>query len=95
MSLVEMSGQIGASLSRHMPGSFQNRTMRRMTRRSFAVCWNGLVYPVVTVAEPADLQADVRNLLKTEPVEFAVGRGERDLAPNSSSAQGLRAVDSR
>jgi hypothetical protein len=26
----------------------------------FAVCWNGLVYPAVSVGEPADLRADVR-----------------------------------
>jgi hypothetical protein len=30
----------------------------------FAVCWNGLVYPVVSVGDPADLASDVRALVE-------------------------------
>ncbi len=32
-------------------------------REDFAVCWNGLVYPVVTLGEKADLDADLRALV--------------------------------
>ena len=32
----------------------------------FAVCWNGLVYPVVRVGDPADLAADVGALVKAD-----------------------------
>ena len=32
--------------------------------KKFAVCWNGLVYPVVSVKGAADLQADVENAVK-------------------------------
>ena len=34
-----------------LPGKVEQR---------FAVCWNGLVYPAISVGEPADLRADVR-----------------------------------
>ncbi len=33
------------------------------TARRFAVCWNGLVYPCVTVGPAADLAADVRRIV--------------------------------
>lgn len=32
----------------------------------FAVCWNGLVYPVVTIKERADLKIDIRAILKAD-----------------------------
>ena len=32
----------------------------------FAVCWNGMVYPLVSVGGKADLKADITALLKTE-----------------------------
>jgi hypothetical protein len=32
-------------------------------KEKFAVCWNGLVYPVVTVGEPADLRADIQDAI--------------------------------
>lgn len=32
----------------------------------FAVCWNGLVYPVVSVGGPADLNADVDTLVQAD-----------------------------
>ncbi|MHB9023161.1 MAG: hypothetical protein ACYC7E_03165 [Armatimonadota bacterium] len=35
-------------------------------QQRYAVCWNGLVYPVVAMGEKADLQADIQDLLKTE-----------------------------
>jgi hypothetical protein len=38
----------------------------RGEKQRFAVCWNGLVYPVVSVGKPADFQADVRALLKAD-----------------------------
>ena len=28
-------------------------------KQKFGVCWNGLVYPLVTVGKPADLHADI------------------------------------
>ena len=36
----------------------------------FAVAWNGIVYPVVSVGAPADLQADVQKQLKSDPGSF-------------------------
>src|ERR1039458_2802676 len=27
----------------------------------FAICWNGLIYPVVNVSQPADLHAEITN----------------------------------
>lgn len=35
-------------------------------RQRFAVCWNGLVYPVVSVGEPADVEADIRAVIKAD-----------------------------
>ena len=34
--------------------------------QQFAVCWNGLVYPVVAVGEKADFKADIRALVKAD-----------------------------
>src|SRR5205823_5993767 len=39
----------------------------------FAVCWNGLVYPVFRLGEPADLKADV---LKAIDADAAVRKGQ-------------------
>ena len=36
------------------------------TSSHFAVCWNGLVYPVVSVGDRADLAADVAALIKAD-----------------------------
>ncbi len=33
----------------------------------YAVCWNGLVYPVVAVGGQIDLRADMENLIRTAP----------------------------
>ncbi|HWB59712.1 MAG TPA: hypothetical protein VG733_09475 [Chthoniobacteraceae bacterium] len=33
-------------------------------KQRFAVCWNGLVYPVLAVGDPCDLDADVKEQLK-------------------------------
>src|SRR5262245_461614 len=35
-------------------------------KQRFAVCWNGLVYPVVSVGDRADLRADVRAALEAD-----------------------------
>lgn len=35
-------------------------------KQQFAVCWNGLVYPVVSVGEPANVRADVAALLEKD-----------------------------
>ena len=35
-------------------------------KQSFAVCWNGLVYPAVTVGGTADLAADVQALVQSD-----------------------------
>ncbi len=37
-----------------------------LSPQRFAVCWNGLVYPCVTVGEKADVAADVRDLLDAD-----------------------------
>ncbi len=39
---------------------------RAGAKQRFAVCWNGLVYPVVAVREKADLRADVRAAIKAD-----------------------------
>ena len=36
------------------------------TGQHFAVCWNGLVYPVVSVGERVDLSADVQAIVKAD-----------------------------
>ena len=35
-------------------------------KQRFAVCWNGLVYPVVAVGDAADLKADVLAVVKAD-----------------------------
>ena len=35
-------------------------------QQRFAICWSGLVYPVVTVGQPADLALDIRKLIKDD-----------------------------
>lgn len=35
------------------------------SNRTFAVCWNGLVYPVVSVGGPIQLQADMESLINS------------------------------
>ena len=55
--------------------------------QQFAVCWNGLVYPVVSVGDKADFKADIRALVKAD--DDARQRGRKatrtfhscDLAP--------------
>jgi hypothetical protein len=36
------------------------------TPQRFAVCWNGLVYPVVSISNEADLQTDVEAAIRTD-----------------------------
>ena len=38
-------------------------------RQDYAVTWNGLVYPVVTVGQPADLRADIKAAATYDPAE--------------------------
>lgn len=58
----------------------------RETQR-FAVCWNGLVYPVVRVGEPADMSADVLAALDDHQRQGGAGRWRLDLAhPEYSGA---------
>ena len=40
-------------------------------KSQYAVCWNGLVYPVVEVKEKADLKQDVAGLLRKDAAEMA------------------------
>ena len=49
-------------------------------RRAFAICWNGLVYPVVKIGDKADLDADVRALLSTKPGHVFISRHEESRA---------------
>lgn len=51
--------------------------------QKFAVCWNGLVYPVVTVGEPADMKTDIAEVLKRPQ------RGWRQAIPEAVSASHL------
>lgn len=44
----------------------------------FAICWNGVVYPIVASGQPADLRADVLDAIKLNPAEkeaWSQGRG--------------------
>lgn len=59
-----------------MPGP-ANATQR------YSVAWNGLVYPNVSVGEPADLAEDIAALVK--PGQFLLDRGETE--PNGVSYQ--------
>jgi hypothetical protein len=61
ITVGESTGGPGEHVSTHgwvLPGTGERR---------YAVCWNGLVYPVLTVGAPADLRRDV--LTVVEPVE--------------------------
>jgi hypothetical protein len=42
----------------------------------FAVCWSGLVYPVVSVGPPADLSKDVQDQLKQDQATIDAGRAQ-------------------
>ena len=35
--------------------------------RRYAVCWNGLVYPLVSVGAPADLDGDIQKIIAQNP----------------------------
>ena len=39
-------------------------------RQRFAVCWNGLVYPLASIGKPADVRADALAAAKAEPEHF-------------------------
>jgi len=60
----EVWGGAGGVVATHgwvLPGKPANR---------FAVCWNGLVYPVISVGPNADLEADVANLTTNGTVNW-------------------------
>jgi hypothetical protein len=40
--------------------------------RPFAVCWNGLIYPIIMIGKAADLKTDVANLATNGPLPFGV-----------------------
>ncbi|HXC99140.1 MAG TPA: hypothetical protein VN048_07350, partial [Verrucomicrobiae bacterium] len=42
----------------------------------YAICWNGLIYPVLKVGMPADLHQDVTNLVPPNSRRFNAGLGE-------------------
>lgn len=46
------------------------------TSGRFAVGWNGLVYPVITVGDKAELRADVTEILKAEEIRRAKSKQE-------------------
>ena len=48
----------------------------------FAVAWNGLVYPTVSIGEPADLEADVRAI--AHPARPGPARASRARGPTAS-----------
>jgi hypothetical protein len=52
----------------------------------FAVCWNGLVYPVQSVGKRADVAADVRALLRADQEERAHPYTHPDFLLNASGA---------
>jgi hypothetical protein len=39
--------------------------------QKFAVCWNGLVYPVISVGAPVDVENDVAQMLKSDAAGVA------------------------
>ena len=57
----------------------------------FAVCWNGLVYPVVRVGPPADLAADVADTVRRDREARARYAAADPIRPYSS--RGFRADD--
>jgi hypothetical protein len=46
-------------------------------KQRFAVCWNGLVYPVISVGDPADLKADVLAVVMADEERRAAHAKER------------------
>ncbi len=60
-----------------LPTSDQNKKLKR-----FAICWNGLVYPVLAVGEPARLQTDVEWMVKPREVD------ERQVSPEAMAVGG-------
>ncbi|MEO6846151.1 MAG: hypothetical protein ABI443_02335 [Chthoniobacterales bacterium] len=49
---------------------------RKNADGNFAVCWNGLVYPVIEVGEPCDLREDVRQLIAKSTTKNKEWRGD-------------------
>jgi hypothetical protein len=45
-------------------------------KQRFAVCWNGLVYPVNFVGELADLHADIKSIVKADEETRAASKGK-------------------
>ena len=43
-----------------------NEANDKTQQQRFGICWNGLVYPLVSVGEPADLRMDVEAVLKVD-----------------------------
>ena len=60
---------------------------RADTPGRFAVCWDGLIYPVVTVGEPADLDRDIKDL--TAHLKQAREAGESRTGTVNSSNWGF------
>jgi hypothetical protein len=48
-------------------GNEQTQTHGWVFRNQFAVCWNGMVYPVLRIDAKADLEKDVADIAATQP----------------------------
>jgi hypothetical protein len=74
---IEVEAGIELTIKTHgwiLPGTGQSR---------FAVGWNGLVYPVVTIGSPADLQKDVADLVAKDRKQWSSYTGtNRDVRGN-------------
>ncbi|MCX8092160.1 MAG: hypothetical protein N3I86_14705 [Verrucomicrobiae bacterium] len=58
----------------------------------FAICWNGLIYPVRSVGSPADLLAEVANVSPTpapRPFDLAIGEARSVFFTNGLSTRAV------
>ena len=55
--------------------------------QKFAVGWNGLVYPAVTVGNPANLQQDIAALLEKNRQEYEKEKGQHEIQEKQRKEQ--------
>ena len=63
----------------------------------FVVCWDGLVYPALTVGDPADLDRDIKDLAASMRRRGSAGKSNRfpGSFPGASPAEGRTTTASR
>lgn len=65
-------------------------------KQKFAVCWDGLVYPVVSIGQGADLDQEVRDLLKNDKERIETKKGypyRREINAGSRGVIGCAQLD--